>query len=280
MKSIINLYLYSSFHIALCALCLVLSSYFLFDIKVDYCYVLFVSSGTWLLYSLHRIIGISKVANSRIENRFVLIRKYHNHLIIYAAFAGILSLVSFFCLPRNVQIRCLLPAFFALLYVLPILFKKNRLRDINYLKIFFVSACWALLCGYIPVFESNLNFQEICLFVSEKGIFIFAITLPFDYRDLEVDKESGVKTIAHFLKDKIVYGVSISFLLCIILVFINYAYSFEQKISLFIIYGILELITRYSMKKQNDYYFSGIIDGTMIIFYLFLVVANYLFLYF
>lgn len=236
---------------------------------IDPWYVLFIGAGTMLIYSLHRIVGIRKMADSRLENRFVLIRKYRSHLMIYA---GLASLASAYCVFRfdwNTRLLLIFPAIISLLYVLPIFLNNNRLRDFSYIKIFLVSLSWALLCGAIPLQINGISGSDLYLFIAEKALFIFAITLPFDYRDMKVDRESGVKTMAHVFGDKIKFATMASFVGAIILMLLSDMYTDSQKIFLFISYLLIETITRFAMNHKHDYYYSGLIDGTMILFYLF-----------
>ena len=274
MKAIVNLYIYSSLHIALCAVALVLSTFHLSGIPIDWNYTLFIGSGTMLIYSLHRIVGIRKVADSRVENRFKLIRKYRSHLIIYAILATIASLYSFYNFNWETRYLLIIPGAISLLYVLPIFLKNNRLRDYNYIKIFLVAIAWALLCGGVPLYANNYSGAELTMFIVEKALFIFAITLPFDFRDAKVDKASGVKTLAHLFGSNIKYATLASFVGCIALVLLSSMYSDSQKAILLISYLIIETITRYSMNHKHDYFYSGLIDGTMILFYLCTLLGN------
>lgn len=268
MKAIIDLYLYSSLHIALCALFLTWSTYLLTYIEVDWNYIVFVSSSTWLLYSLHRIIGIYKVSESRIENRFFVIRKFRKHLIVYASIASSISLYTYLSLSPSMKLWLVVPIGLSLLYIAPLFLGQKRLRDFHYIKIFLVASCWALLCGTFPMLEAQLSNYELLLFSVEKFLFIFAITLPFDLRDIEVDRDSGLKTLAHLLPQHLSYGILVSFILSALLVLVNPLYNSEQKIVLIITYLALELITRFSSRQKNDYFYSGIIDGTMILFFI------------
>ncbi len=268
MKAILDFYLYSSLHIALCALFLTWSTYLLTYLEVDWNYAVFVSSSTWLLYSLHRIIGIYKLSESRIENRFFVIRKFRKHLIVYASIASSISLYTYLSLSPSMKLWLVVPIGLSLLYVAPLFLGQKRLRDFHYIKIFLVASCWALLCGAFPLLEAHLSNYELLLFSVEKFLFIFAITLPFDLRDIEVDRDSGLKTLAHLLPQHLSYGILVSFILSALLVLVNPLYNSEQKIVLIITYLALELITRFSSRQKNDYFYSGIIDGTMILFFI------------
>ena len=266
-------------HIALCALALYASSTILTHDPFIWNYGLFIFSGTWLVYSLHRIVGIKKVSDLIVDNRFQLIRKYRFHLVVYAIIAAVLCLLNFRVLRYEVKLSLIIPSILSLLYVLPLFLKSKRLRDYNYIKIFLVALCWAWLCGFIPAQVAGIYGLELGLFTAEKALFIFAITLPFDFRDLTIDKTAGVKTLAHMLGDKLLYAISASFVLCILAVIFNPMYDNQWKIILTIAYMILEMITRYSTKQKSDYYFSGIIDGTMIVFFGIVLLGQYLYPY-
>ena len=232
-------------------------------------YVLFIGAGTMLIYSLHRIVGIRKVADSRLENRFALIRKYRSHLIVYASLAFIISSYCFIQFDWETRLLLLFPGLISLLYVLPILLNNKRLRDLSYIKIFLVAISWALLCGAIPLYMYGIEGKDLYLFTAEKALFIFAITLPFDYRDVQVDREAGVKTMAHIFGSNIKYATMLSFVAAIVLMLMSDLYTDSQKIILFISYLAIETITRFAMNRKHDYYYSGLIDGTMILFYIF-----------
>ncbi len=221
-----------------------------------------------LIYSLHRIVGIRKVAESRLENRFALIRKYRSHLIIYASIASLISAYCVWNFDWSTRLLLLFPAGISILYVLPILLNNNRLRDVSYIKIFLVALSWALLCGAIPLQMNGIDGMDLYLFIAEKACFIFAITLPFDFRDYKVDQEAGVRTLAHVFGDKIKFATMASFAAAIVLMMLSGLYTDSQKIILFMAYLMIETITRYAMNRKHDYYYSGVIDGTMILFYI------------
>ncbi len=277
MKQVINLYIYSSFHIALCASAFTASTYLLSNESIDLIYTFFIGSSTWLLYSLHRIIGINKVNPNILDNRFNLIRKYRKHLMLYAGFAAISTTILFFYLSNSIKLCLLIPSAISFLYILPIFFKKKRLRDFNYIKIFLVAICWAILCGFIPLINLGLSPKELLLFVLEKACFIFAITLPFDYRDIKVDSISNVKTLAHTFKKHFPLLITLSFLISLIVMFINPAYILGSKIYYGISYTILLMICLAFYKKENDLYISGILDGTMIIYFFMVIIHQVIF---
>jgi len=253
-------------HIALCAATFTAASYIIIDQQIDFLYTAFIAGSTWLLYSLHRIIGINKVDEVVRDNRFQLIRKYHSHLKIYAGIAALISGIAFLFLPLKHKLLLIFPSILSILYVLPIFLKSQRLRDFNYIKIFIVAACWSLLCAYIPLVNLGLTQKELLLITLEKACFIFAITLPFDFRDIKVDEISQVKTLAHLFRKNLDLMISFVFLISLVLMFFNPIYGLTSKIYFALIYTLLLGICLICYKKENDLYISGLIDGTMILY--------------
>jgi 4-hydroxybenzoate polyprenyltransferase len=138
------------------------------------------------------------------------------------------------------------------------------------LKIFLIAIVWAWVTVLLPaVQEDQLEQWSTWGMSLERSLFIFAITLPFDIRDLKVDERSNVKTIPHFLgvKGSVYLGI-ISTILALATAFILYQlsiYSLLFFIGLSLSYSITALVIFYSQKVRHDYYFSGLTDGLMLI---------------
>lgn len=90
----------------------------------------------------------------------------------------------------------------ALVYTIPLLKRRTdaiRLREVGLLKIFLIAVVWAGMTVLLPAIEL-LGFGQLIHAKSwwlavERGIFILAITIPFDIRDLVNDAKKGVRTI-------------------------------------------------------------------------------------
>jgi len=89
-----------------------------------------------------------------------------------------------------------IPAILSLGYVLPFVKGNKRLRDFDYIKIFLVAIVWGVITVLMPILErtTDLTLSHL-LILLERMLFIFAITLPFDIRDLKIDAHIDVKTI-------------------------------------------------------------------------------------
>lgn len=270
----IDLLLYSNIYIAIAAVALtwqtqlILFNEFHFDTLS-----ILVFFATMFIYASHRLVGLFSVKKFIKEGRFHIINTYKKHIWFYTAIAIIGLTYAFFQVSFRIQLALVLPGIISLGYVIPFLsFRKNRklrLRDLNWIKIFLIAIVWAYVTVILPIAEvRNIIWSDLFIFI-ERAIFIFMITLPFDIRDLKVDQYNKVKTIPA------VYGISFTmklvvgcFIFLLLLAVANYLLIPESPIY-FAAYGLwLSLISTYifiriSINKTDDYYFTGLLDGTM-----------------
>ncbi|MCP4443209.1 MAG: UbiA family prenyltransferase [Aureispira sp.] len=275
-QSIIDFLLYSHLFIAFCAIAMTAQTFFLldYDWQLAWPLLLLVFSATLVVYALHRLISLDKIKKSLHTQRYKTIRRYALHIKVYAAVAMLLGVFSFFYLQRVTQFLLILPALLSVGYVVPFLGgQKKRLRDINFIKIFLIAGVWAYVTVCLPFAELGLlHTSKLWYWGVERAIFIFIITLPFDIRDWEIDKAAGVQTLPATLGvQATLILVTILTIVWLILVFLLYPLS--------IFYGLLVsglttyLLVLRSPKQSNDYYFTAVMDGTMLIQFLLVLVS-------
>ena len=169
----------------------------------------------------------------------------------------------------------------ALVYTVPILKKQAkhiRLREIGLWKIFIIAIVWVGMTVILPAIEhegihqlSNLKSWWLAV---ERGIFILAITLPFDIRDMLNDEKKSVRTIPSTI------GTFRSVLLAEILLglfmFLVW-WRLGADHELFWSYSIASLITMigvsYATPQRNDMYCSFWIEGTMMLMFFSVLVS-------
>ena len=103
----------------------------------------------------------------------------------------------------------------------------------------------------------------------ERAFFIFAISLPFDIRDLEVDAYNQVKTLPAQLGRRRTKALALACLLAMAaLAGVNYhidVYS-SGTFSALLLSGLAAFaLICFADKVKHDYYFSGLIDGVMVL---------------
>ena len=279
IKAFINLIFYGNFWIAACALAMGLQSQYLFQGNIEATPLMgLLFCATLLVYALHRIVGISRLKDFLEEERYAVIYRFRKHIRIYAILGGLGAAFFFLQLPRQIQLELMLPGIISLAYVWPVLTGQRRLRDINHIKIFLIAIVFAWVTVRLPAIEagySAINFSMLLL-ILERSLFIFAITLPFDIRDLVVDQHSKVKTIPSII------GIQNSQILAYCALLIAFAliaynsdfYTFWQSMALGISYLSTAFFIRLSSTQKHDYFYTGLMDGTMIIQFLLVFVIG------
>jgi len=250
---------------------LIYQTAFLFGLEVSIYYYLFSFAATIFIYCTHRIIGFQRMPSWMEEGRFTIIKQYAAHIKLYAAIGLVASGVLLFFLPTRVMFFLILPSFFSITYVLPVFKNKYRLRDFNYVKIFLIAIVWAYITAFIPMFfgSEQMDIATKTMIVIERMLFVFAITIPFDIRDHEIDKQTKVNTLVHSLGIDGAKKLSIIAIFLVLLINFtlrnNGVLSDEHYFVLFGFYIALIFVIIYASKQKSDYYYSGILDGTMIL---------------
>lgn len=275
IQKLTNLLLYSSVFIALGAVFLVQLNMQLVSgtWKID-TYTIFVFFSTIAMYNAHSIIGIEKVKSFENQGRFSVIKYYRQHIILYGLIGMIGSVIFFFLIPHRIKFLIVVPAFFSMLYVLPIFANKKRLRDFHLVKIFTIAFVWAWTTAFIPeyLFNQSIQYSHLLSF-AERFFFFLAITIPFDIRDLRVDRDTAVKTIPIMVGIKSSKWIALACLgIHLSLVFgLSSTGYFAANIYLpYIAVGsITALLIWHANQEREDTYYSGLLDGTMILQWLF-----------
>lgn len=270
----INLIFYSNLWIACCALAMALQTQLLYGKDLNVSAIMgVVFFATWFIYAVHRIVALQKVKAFQSAGRYLVISTFKKHIVIYALVAAIGGFICFWWVSRSVQVSLIIPAFISLAYVFPVFKGKLRIRDFNYVKIFLIALVWAWVTVLLPALEwGRLGEVSTWLMATERFIFIFAITLPFDIRDLKIDADSQVKTIPGTIGiRRTKYLAYWCLLLMLFLSFVNVQMNFYEVLT-FVAFFISALTTGiliyYADRVEHDYYFTGLMDGTMIVQFL------------
>ncbi len=281
IKKALNLYIYSSLHIALGAVCLSLHSYVLNIDLVNWNYIWFLFCSTIALYGLHRLIGIRKLRDVPNQGRFEIITIYYKHILFYTATSSLALLYFISQLDLSTIKIASVPVLLSLIYVLPVLGNGKRLRDLHFVKIFLIALSWSWLTSFIPLFQTG--FVKLAYLMSiERFLFFIAITIPFDVRDFQIDKRSNVKTLVSALGVNTSYLLShiillLASVLALVLIILK-GCSIPYGLSLLGTHVLTHMCIHWSKGSQNDYYFSGLLDATMFLPFLIYNLLVYLFL--
>jgi len=283
--ALLDLILYSNLWIALAALAMSAQTQFLLIGRLEPTPFLgFVFFATLFLYALHRIVGLSRAEPFQGSGRYYVIRRFRGHILFYALFAGLATTYCFMLMPFRLQLGCLAPSLLSLSYVAPLFGGRRRLRDFNYVKIFLIAIAWSWITVLLPATELSLAGQfPVWIMALERAFFIFAITIPFDIRDMEVDAFNEVKTLPALLGVRRARGLAqVALLLSLSLVALNTycsAYSFYTGGALLLSLVVAGVLVYYSGRIAHDYFYSGLVDGAMVSQSVLVITSQSLFLY-
>jgi 4-hydroxybenzoate polyprenyltransferase len=267
---LLDLYLYSSLHIGICAFTLALFGFVIHNSIIDWNYAFCVGSATIGLYCLHRLVGISKVEKFENEGRFKIIKLYKTHIWKYFAISSFASLFLFLQLDWEIQRILLFIGIVCLAYAIPILGGK-RIRDFHYVKILIIAIIWPVLCITIPGYVAGIDLGLNIILSTSMFLFFIGITIPFDIRDMEVDRSINVKTIATQLgvkKSKLLSSILIILSFVIILIS-HYNIGAHQLIGTWLLASVVTLYMIHRLSNQKkDVYYTLLLDGTIMLFFI------------
>jgi 4-hydroxybenzoate polyprenyltransferase len=131
------------------------------------------------------------------------------------------------------------------------------------------------------VIENNIPIsQNIILHLIARFLFVFAITIPFDIRDLKYDAQN-LRTIPLFfgaLKSRVI-AVFALFICGVIAVFQYFENTliFPNLLALIFLYFVSSIFIEKSDERKGEMYFSFWVESLSISGYLFLVIMLLIF---
>ncbi|MBK9271758.1 MAG: UbiA family prenyltransferase [Saprospiraceae bacterium] len=247
-------------------------------------YLFLVFFSTIFVYNLNRIANLIKPKESLESENHIWVK---NNLFLFkvintAAVAGII--VSLLLVKIEVFIFVIPLAIVTYLYSFPIKINSHfafRLRNLPYLKIFLIAWVWSCTTVILPVVFSKSDFTSIQLMSIwiMRFLFVLAITIPFDIRDLKADRLAGIKTIPTLVGEQKAIQLSsliliLVFMLSIINDAIHQTYGIGVAIAVSMIVGLVAI--RNSKIRKLSYYHYGILDGCILLQSILVIIADHI----
>ncbi len=267
--------LFSNVFIGLCAVAQAKVTYYLLDVESDKHVLGILFFATVSLYNFSMLISRPEEPKKSPFRRVRWIDNHHRLMITLTLIAILSTMVAALFLSTASQILLLFLGVIAVCYNLPLFTvgdQKFGLRNVPGLKLFLIALIWSLSCVLLPIVELG-NTQQIVippndtiLLIAKRFLFIAAITVPFDIRDLFQDRSNELKTIP------VILGERKSYMICqgLLLIYLVFLFLFtEQFNSDFFALTLTILLTGWlifkSEWKRNEYYYFLYLDGTMIL---------------
>ena len=270
MKSFIRFIVFSNIWVAFCVLALALSSELLLS-TINHQISQFVFFSTLFTYNFQRVVRIKNGLN---HIRKVWIAKQNIAIYGLMACGGLVSAYRFF------EFQLITQVFIIIIGLLSVLYPFG-LRKIPFSKIFIISFVWAVSTMLLLVLENNITIsQNIVLHLVSRFLFVFAITIPFDIRDLKYDAQN-LQTIPLFfgiLKAKFIalFSLFICLVISVFQYFGNVIIS-SNLLALILLYFVASIFIVKSDKKSGEMYFSFWVESLSILCYLFFVISVLIF---
>lgn len=258
-EKIISFFIYTNIFLAVSVTSLVFETYIILAGGIPgLSYPFFLFCSTLTLYCFHRVYRFDfRAGEEKLAERHRWTRRHRIVFFLVFIFAavGVICSLLFFVNLRTVLY--LLPVgFISFGYTVPCIPARRgwvRLRDLPGIKIFLISLVLGLTTVLLPLLEYNklheLMRPEILFVFIRRMLFIFAITVPFDIRDMDYDRENGTRTLP------VVYGIHTS------------KYSALAALVIFVMLGLLQYFT---VPGTNLGYvialvMSGIVSAVMVV---------------
>lgn len=261
LKRIFDFYINSSIHVSLAVVSLVFVTYETFNISYHKEFVFFVFFAS--------VTGYNFIKYSR------LAKLHHLSLTESLRAIQLFSLVSFICmvyytmqLSYQVLLICGVFGSLTLLYALPVFSRKRNLRSFYGAKMYTIAIVWAGVTTLLPIVDS-MEVVNVDVWVSfvQRFLFIIVITLPFDIRDLNFDREE-INTIPKNLGIRYTKLLGIGLLiLFFILEFLKDQIPYKNVFSLCLVGVLSAICLLYSSDKQYKYYASFFVEGLPMIWF-------------
>ena len=242
-------------------------------------YTVFIATATYLLYNFHYF-------SSRLNFYNLKKLKFSAGKIILSRFESICYTVAFlimtgsiFFLPEHIFPSLIPLALIALSYSIPFIKikdKKVRLREIPIIKTPVLALVWGISTTIVPLVEQNINISDsfVWLQVFSRSLFIFALCIPFEIRDVESDKSKNIRTLP------VIYGIKttkiVGALIVILEIITHHLMNFISTPSLIAldISSIVALVWIMRRDKTTGvYFYKFLVDGTMLVRFILLYVA-------
>lgn len=288
MYSILDFLLFSNLFIAVCAVAQGLITYHLLKVPADKYVLAFVFFATIGLYNFSMLLAKPKKPEKSPYKRVRWIFSHHR-MIISITLISIMCLVPLFLLYLSIESKLLMlfTGLVAVGYNIPFLTLNNQnigLRNIPGIKLFLIAMVWAVSSVLLPIMELQHSHQlniapgDTLLLVFKRFLFVAAITVPFDIRDLFQDKLYALKTIPVMLGEKRAYIFCQFLLLGYLLLLLLFRQATYPDIAAVVLnLAITGWLIFKSNIKKNEYYYFFYLDGTMLLQYLLLLLFGFLF---
>lgn len=278
-KRILDLFLFGNIYVALGAVCLIQSTAIQLGLND---YLVFYSAlsffATLFIYNLQRIFYSPQKDNSllSVRRKWVFENQFAVKLLCIIGSIGVA--VTFFYNDHKIIFYLLPLLLLSIAYFLPFI----KLRKNNWFKLLILAIVWTTTTAFVPALLNDTDPFSInnILHFFVRFTFMISICIPFDIRDMEIDKAENIFTFSQKLGENKTRWIALGFMFIYILLitaeFFQKMFPMKIFIALLLTAVINAVIVFMSSSKRSEYFYTALLDGTMILQGVALVIGFYL----
>lgn len=274
LRKLTDLFVFGNLYVAIPVTCLAWSTNILTDTEPNLLRLAFIYAATLLLYSTHRLVGTLLMREGKPAPRHEWAQR--NRLILGAIVLAAAVATVFIWLKleeRNLLLLFILGGISGA-YALPFIpdgrnDRWMRLRDIPGFKIYLIVAVVTVVTVVFPLNDAYVPDIDLLFITLARAVFLMAITLPFDIRDLSTDVPS-VRTIPMMIGEERTRKLTLLLMgVFMAVVALHYVMSPAVPWQLLLALELSGLVTAIILSRvhsaRSEYFFSLLVEGTMIV---------------
>ncbi len=268
---------------ALCAMAQAMVTFMLIGSGPVYPVLAILFLSTLFIYNFSILLSRPKYPEKASLKRVRWFFANYKLMVIITVVAAMLLLPLFFMVSVKSRLLLILLSILSLGYGMPLFSTGNQkfgLRNIPGLKLLLIGVTWTLSVVLLPIIEAEnsqpnaISRKDILLLLAKRFLFITAMAIPFDIRDLFQDRKLGLKTLP------VVFGEKNAYLICqlllagyLVLLFLFKNHGFDTNFFALTLTILLAgwLIFRSKFEK-NEYYYFFYVDGILILQYVLMLI--------
>lgn len=271
MRSWLDALFFSNLFIALCAAMAVEQTYLQLGLGWHWdLLTLCVGTATFAQYNFQRLVNLRVLNRETLTPPTIWLARNGRWMLVLTVIALLIAVVTFIQLSREIWLPVIVIFIVSALYAVPI--GKFRLREVGLIKLLLIALIWGLVTVTLPMHHAGMEvegMQHLWL-LAQRVAFIAALTLPFDIRDILMDKAYNLKTIPSLI------GPHSTQWVCIMLLWVMCAFeglrqlqdrgSLDWILGAIVLSATISTVAILNQKRwEGRYYYLGMLDGMIVL---------------
>jgi 1,4-dihydroxy-2-naphthoate octaprenyltransferase len=270
LKRLLYILFQGNIFIAICAAAYCIETAYIFDLQIeDLSFYLWIFFATLLAYNLH---SLAAIRNSDAADQPKLVDPFAR--IIHPFFTGLAAIGTGYYTTRidmgEHWMVVLLTALLTIGYSYPLLFwrSKRKLREYGIAKVIILALVWTISTVFLPLQDPHWYAHPIVwLVMARRFLFMIALCLPFDIRDVEKDQLQGIATVPNVIGVQRTYRLINQILLAIFVLTMPAFFLGAWGITTAILFSVVftGIIIYLSRQNKHALMYLGAIDGMILL---------------